>query len=83
MDIRQPEVASLVAIGQAFVVKSHAMQDRCIDVVHVDRAAGNVVTTLAHIAPPDASTDVKDDCTGHCADHPSEYPGSDEKWLRP
>ena len=38
VDVRQTEVAPLVAIGQSLVVDAQQMQDRCVQVVDVHRA---------------------------------------------
>ena len=37
MHVRQTEISAGVAIGQSFVIEAHQMQNRGMDVMHVDR----------------------------------------------
>ena len=46
MDIRQAEIPALITISQSFVVKPHAVQDRRVDVVNMDRVTHDVIAVI-------------------------------------
>ncbi len=42
MDIRQTEIAAAVTIGKPSMVDAHQMQNRCVQVMHMNRAFGRI-----------------------------------------
>ena len=46
MHIGQSEVAALKAIGKLLVVNPEAVEDRCIEIVHMDFVVGSKVAKL-------------------------------------
>src|SRR5438105_2411065 len=46
VDIRQPEIAARVAIGEARVIEAHEMKDRGVEVVDVSGILSRRVTVL-------------------------------------
>ena len=54
VDIRQPEIAPLIAVGQLGVIHAQAVQQRRIQVVHVDRILGDVVAVVVGLAVANA-----------------------------
>ena len=54
MDVGQPEVAALKLEGQLRVVDAQAVQDRGVQVVHVDRILRDVVAVVVGLAVGDA-----------------------------
>ena len=57
MNIRQPEVATLIAVRQPFVVETHAVQNRRIEIVNMDRILHNVVTVVIRLTERHARLD--------------------------
>ena len=49
MNVGQPKIAALVAVGQPFVVEAQAMQNRRVEVVDVDRVLGDVVAEVVRL----------------------------------
>lgn len=41
--VSQPEITTLKAIGQSFVVDPHQVQDRCLEIMDVDRIFDRLV----------------------------------------
>jgi hypothetical protein len=60
MDIRQPIVSALEAVGQAGVIDSEQMEGGGVQVMHMDRVLNDVVTEFIRLAvnmtPSDAGT---------------------------
>ena len=54
VDIGQPEVAALVLESELRVVDSQAMEDGCVQVVHMDRILGDVVAIVVRLAECDS-----------------------------
>ena len=46
MDIGEAEIAALVAVGEARMLNPHEVQNRCVEVVHVDAIFNDVVTKI-------------------------------------
>ena len=46
MDIRQPEVAAIEAIGQPFVIKAQQMKNRCMKVMEMHAVFNCVIAEL-------------------------------------
>ena len=53
MHIRQPIVATLETIRQPRVLETEAVQDRCVQVVNVNRIARDVVAVVVAFAVAD------------------------------
>ena len=49
MHVRQTEIASLVPVGQSFVIKAQTMQKCCMKIMDMDRVAHDVVTVLVRL----------------------------------
>src|SRR5688572_19820592 len=49
-DVGEPEIATLVAVGQLLVVEAHQVEDRCLDIVDAHRLAGRAETELVGAA---------------------------------
>lgn len=46
LDVRQPEISACIAISQAFMIKSHQIQNRSVQVMNVDLILSGVVTVI-------------------------------------
>ena len=46
MHIRETEIPTLIGIGQSFVIDSHQMKDRRLQVVDMNRILGDTVSEL-------------------------------------
>ena len=46
MNIGQPKIAALILVGQLFVINSQQMQNRRVQVMHMDWIANNVVIVV-------------------------------------
>src|SRR4051812_49371277 len=59
VDVGEPEVAAAVAVGELLVVDAHQMQDRRVQVVHVDLVGdggdAELVGGAVDVAPLDAA----------------------------
>ena len=52
--VGQPEVASLMPVGQARVIDAQTSEDGGIQIVHVHRIGGDVVAVIIRLAEGDA-----------------------------
>ena len=46
VDIRQPEVASAVAVGQTLMIETEQVQDRCVQVMNMNLVFDGAKTVL-------------------------------------
>ena len=56
MDIGQPEVAALEAVRESRVIDAEAVQERGVEIVDVDRIAGDVEAVVVCFAVGDTRT---------------------------
>lgn len=57
VDVGEAETASLVAVGETFVVDAEEMEDGGLEVVYVDRVLGDVVAVFVSAAVLAAALD--------------------------
>jgi hypothetical protein len=69
-DAGQAEVEAGVAVGEAFVIEAHQVQDRGVEVAHVDRLVDGIHADLVGRAVDDAS-----------ASRPSGQPGTEARRM--
>src|SRR5258708_18295670 len=57
MNVREPEVAALEAVGELLVINAHAVQDGRVQIVDVDRIFHDIVTVVVGLAETEAGLD--------------------------
>ena len=57
VDVGKTVIAALLAEGQAAVVQAETMENRCVQIVNVNRIAGDVVAIVVGLAVGQAALD--------------------------